>query len=165
MPWPMVLGWLSAQQPLESLSEFGAENGIDDGVERRVEVTQPQEKSHHMVVECPWLEYCHEQGQNEKWKPAGNKRPGGDGQSLCHLSLSLDFKRDMFFLLGWRVVLPLVDPYTVFQLCLAQLFEVGQVFGRQVLDLFLAGSYLTLQLLQLTAVGALVDHLCFYLTK
>ena len=47
VPWPVVLvGHLPEEDPLESLPELWAEDGVDDGVQGRVEVAQPQEEGH-----------------------------------------------------------------------------------------------------------------------
>jgi len=43
----------AAQESLKSLPEFRAENRVDDGVERGVEVTEPEEDAQHSLVENP----------------------------------------------------------------------------------------------------------------
>ena len=51
--------------PTENAFECGAKlwtkYGVDDRVEGRIEVAQPQEKGHHVVVELPILENGHEE--------------------------------------------------------------------------------------------------------
>ena len=45
MSWPMILSGLATQKPLEGLPELRAEDGVDDRVQGRVEVAQPQEET------------------------------------------------------------------------------------------------------------------------
>ena len=48
-----VDGRLAAEQALERLPEFRAEDGVDDWVERGVEVAEPEEDGEHRLVKDP----------------------------------------------------------------------------------------------------------------
>ena len=130
MSWPVVLCRFSTQKPFESLSEFRAEYCVDDGVERRVKVSQPQEEGNDVFVEVVRLEDCHEEGQDKEGQPASNERPRDNGQGLGCFSLSLGLKGHVFFLLGrCLVVSSPVDSHTAFSLLAPSQFE-GEGFAH-----------------------------------
>lgn len=71
--------WFPAENPFERRPEFGTKYGVDDGIECGIEVAQPQKKGHQMGIEMPTFENGHDQGQDEKRQPAGNKGPCDNG--------------------------------------------------------------------------------------
>ena len=67
MSRPMILHVrFSAQYPLERRPELGAKDRVDNGVQGRVKVAQPQEERHKMLVPIPVAVNSHEQRQDEK---------------------------------------------------------------------------------------------------
>ena len=62
----MVLRGLAAQDSLEGLPELRTEDGVNDGVESRVKVSQPQEERNKVRIEIPVLEECHDQSKDEE---------------------------------------------------------------------------------------------------
>lgn len=81
----------TAQQSFKRLAKLRTENGIDDGVEGGIEVTQPQEKRNHVLVKITKIGGTkrHEKRHDEKRQPADDERAGDDGQSFGRLALPL----------------------------------------------------------------------------
>ena len=107
---------LPAQHPLERGPELRTEDGVDDRVERRVEVAEPEEERHQGVVELVVLEDGHHDGKDEEGQPASDEGPGDDGQRLGGLPLALGLERHVLLLA--RLARAAVEP-------------VGLGFGRK----------------------------------
>lgn len=88
----------TAEESLECLPEFRAENRVDDGVERGVEVTEPEEDAQHSLVENPIREDGHEEGADEKGEPANDESSRDDGQRFGRFSLSFSLESFSFLL-------------------------------------------------------------------
>ena len=88
----------STEQLLEGLPELWAEDGVDDRVQRGVEVSQPQEEAEHPVVDTVVAQRRH-QRRHEEGQPAQDKGAGDDGQSLGRLLLPLCLQADVLLLL------------------------------------------------------------------
>lgn len=83
----------AAQDPLERLPELRVEDGVDDGVQRRVEVPQPQRKVHHERANVARITERHDQRQDEERQPAHDERPCYDGQRFGRLPFPLCLQR------------------------------------------------------------------------
>lgn len=68
------------QDPLEGLPELGTEDGIDDRIERRVEVAQPEKQRHYRIVDVTGLAQGQKEGHQKKWQPAHDEGSGDDGK-------------------------------------------------------------------------------------
>lgn len=77
-----------AQDLLERVPELRTEDGVDDGIQRRVEVPQPQEDRHQVLLEEVRVD-GHENGHYEERQPAQHEGPGDDGQGLGGFPLPL----------------------------------------------------------------------------
>ena len=64
---------VDAQQFLERVPEFRAEDGVQDGVQRRVKIAQPQEERDHVLVKvtrrADWQQY----GDHKERQPADHE--------------------------------------------------------------------------------------------
>ena len=88
-----VDGRLAAEQALERLPEFRAEDGVDDWVERGVEVAEPEEDGEHRLVKDPVGPQRHQQSADEERQPADDESARDDGQRLGRFTLTFGFKR------------------------------------------------------------------------
>ena len=79
----------ATQQPLERVPELRAKDGVDDGVERGVEVAQPEEQRHDELVEVAVLADGLQDGHDEEGQPAHDEGTRDDGQRLGRLPLPL----------------------------------------------------------------------------
>lgn len=80
----------TAQDPLESLPEFRAENRINHRIQSRIKVTQPQRETHDVVAYYTRVPtQRHQQGQDEERQPAHHEGPSNDRQRLRRLSFPL----------------------------------------------------------------------------
>ena len=59
---------------LERVAEFWTEDGVEDGVQRWVEVSQPKEKGEHGVAEVARIADGEQDGNDEERQPANHKR-------------------------------------------------------------------------------------------
>ena len=73
---------LETEQLLEGAAEFRTENGVEDGIQRRVEVAEPQKEGHHRVAEITRRTNGQQQRHDEERQPADDERSGDDGQRL-----------------------------------------------------------------------------------
>ena len=81
-----------AEDPLEGVSELRAEDSVDDRVEGRVEVAQPEEEGKKVLIEFADVVEVAERkhdGHEEERQPADDECPGDDGQRLGGLPLTL----------------------------------------------------------------------------
>jgi len=93
---PVIRARLAAQHPLKGRPELGAEDSVDDRVQGRVEVAEPQKEGDEGVVELVVFEDGHHDRQDEEGKPAGDEGPGHDGQGLGGFPLPLGFQGNVF---------------------------------------------------------------------
>lgn len=84
---------VAAQDALECLPELRTEYGVDDGIQRRVEITQPQEERRDLVVDLAFIAQRQQQRHQEEWQPADNEGAGDNGQRLGRLSFPFRFER------------------------------------------------------------------------
>lgn len=83
----------AAEDPLEGLPELWTEHGVNDWIQRRVEVAEPEEKGNHRLTYYTIGAKRHHQGHNEEWQPADDERSRDNGERFCCLSLPLCFER------------------------------------------------------------------------
>lgn len=74
------------KNPLEGLSELRTEYRVDDRVQGRIEVAEPQEEREERVANLALFAQRHEQCCDEERQPADNKSARDDGQCLGSLS-------------------------------------------------------------------------------
>lgn len=86
---PEATGPATTQEPLEGVSELGAEDGVDDGVERGVEVAQPQGEGHEVLRERTGAAQRQHEGHREEGRPARHEGSRDDGQRLGRFALPL----------------------------------------------------------------------------
>lgn len=72
----------SKQDALEGLPKFRTEDGIDDRVERRVEVAQPEEQGRYRIVDVAGLAQRQQKRRQKKGQPTDDERPGDDGKGF-----------------------------------------------------------------------------------
>lgn len=84
---------VSAQDALERLPEFGTEDGVDDRIERRIEVAQPQEERGDLVVDFARVAQRHKQRHQEERQPTHDKGARDDGQRFGRLTFALRLER------------------------------------------------------------------------
>lgn len=83
----------AAQDALESLPELRTEHCVDDRIQRRIEVAQPQEERNHRVADITIVAQRHHQRHDEERQPADDKCTGDYGQGFGRLSLPLCLER------------------------------------------------------------------------
>lgn len=81
------------EDALERLPELGTEYRVDDRIQRRVEVAQPQEEREERVANLAALAQRHQQGGDEERQPAHDKGPRDDGQRFGRLAFPLRLER------------------------------------------------------------------------
>jgi len=86
---PLAAAEVHADRVLERLSEVTVEVGVDDGVEGRVEVADPEEDLHHQLGALAALAQVHGHVPDEKGQPAGYEGAHDETQSLGRLVFSL----------------------------------------------------------------------------
>lgn len=64
---------VDAEEFLERVAEFWTENGIEDGIQSRVEISQPEEKGQHDVAEVARIADGKQDGNDEERQPANHK--------------------------------------------------------------------------------------------
>ena len=97
----------ATQDLLKRLPELWAEHRVDDGVEGRVEVSEPQEEAEDMIIDAVIADGT-EESQHEERKPTYNKGAGDDSQGFCCLLLPFFLERDVLLgllLLGFSLLL------------------------------------------------------------
>ena len=77
------------QNALKGLPELGTEHSVNDRIERRVEVAQPEEEAGHVGVDLARVAQWHEQRHDEEGQPAHDEGAGDDGERLGGLPLAL----------------------------------------------------------------------------
>ena len=87
----------STQNLLECLSELWTEDGVNDRIERGIEVSQPEEKLKDIVVNAAVADR-HDEGDDEEWQPAKDESSSDNGQCLCRLLFPLGLQRNMLLL-------------------------------------------------------------------
>lgn len=92
----------AAQDPLERVPELGREDGVDDRVERRVEVAQPQTHAHRDRRDVTGGAGRQQDRDDEERQPAAHERPRNDGQRFGRLPFPLRVRRRLVLLLGDR---------------------------------------------------------------
>lgn len=90
----------------ERQPELGAEHGVDDRVERRVEVAQPQEEAGHVLVDDALLAQGHDQGHDEERQPADDERAGDNGQRFGRFPFAFRLQRFLFLALRLHPATP-----------------------------------------------------------
>jgi len=65
---------VKAKEFLERTAKFWTENGVEDRVQRRVEVSQPEEKGQHNITEVARIADGKQDGNDEERQPANHKR-------------------------------------------------------------------------------------------
>lgn len=75
------------------MPELGTEYRVNDRVQRRVEVAQPQEEGEDRVANLAALAEWHQQRGDEERQPADDKGTGDDGQCFRCLPLPLRLER------------------------------------------------------------------------
>lgn len=84
---------LAAQQPFERLPELRAEYRIYDGVQRWVEVAEPQEQGGQIIVDGARLARYRHHHHDEKRQPAHDERAGDNRQRFGRLPFALRLER------------------------------------------------------------------------
>ena len=101
----------ATQDFLKGLSELRAEDSVDDGVQRGVEVSEPEEEAEDMFIDAVIADGA-DQSQHEERKPTHDKGPGNDGQGFCRILFPFFLERDMFLgllFLGFSLLLLSVE--------------------------------------------------------
>ena len=61
---------VDSEKFLERVAEFWTEDGVQDGIQRRVEVAQPEEEGQHGVIEVTRLADGEQDGNDKERQPA-----------------------------------------------------------------------------------------------
>lgn len=93
------------EDALERLPELGTEYCVNDRIQCRVEVAEPQEERGECVANLAALAERHQKGHYEERQPADDKGPRDYGQSFCRLPFPFRLQRLFAFgHLGLRIV-------------------------------------------------------------
>jgi hypothetical protein len=84
---------------MKGLSELRTKNGVNDGIQRRVEAAHPPKEGDEVWVKLKVLEDGHHECKDEKREPAGNERARHDSQRLGRLPFALCLQAHVFLLL------------------------------------------------------------------
>lgn len=99
LPRSVSLVLPAEQNPFKRLPELRTKDGVDNGIEGRVEVPEPQEDGKHDVGEVAAGADGHKQRRNEEGQPADDEGPRDNGESLSGLLLPLRLQRLLLRLL------------------------------------------------------------------
>lgn len=91
----------AAQNPLEGLPKLRVEDGVNDWIERRVEVAEPEGKAHDVIAnDAGVAAQGHQERQDEEGQPTHDESSSYDGQRFRSFALPLRLQALLFLASG-----------------------------------------------------------------